>query len=335
MKILHVTLGNPESRRGGLNRYCREIMSSQEKMGHDVYVIYPGSLGTNENTKIKKEKRNSFKIINSLPVPIIYGIDKPSRYMKLGDELLYYNWLRILSPDIIHVHSIQGIHKEFFVQAKKLNIKMIFTTHDYYPICFKAILFDGYKVCAGYNSEKCSICNYGCGLSLGKQQVLQSEIYPYLKKIKGIAWIKKIISIKTKKKNNSSKNYKKSQQTIGKFRKLHNYYMEILDCFTVIHCNSQRAYDYYCQYVDKEKCKIIPITHSGLTRQVKLKRRGYDNKIRIAYIGGPAAYKGYFVFEEALNLLKNEKKSWEAYFYGGDFSKVDTNERKYKGYFEK
>ena len=181
MKILHVSLGNPDTHQGGLNRYCKDIIDNQRELGHQVYILYPGSF-FQKKISIKKTSDFCYKISNALPVALIYGIDEPKKYFKKTDATYYKEWLKNLSPDIIHVHSIQGIHLEFFLQAKELGIKLIFTTHDYYPFCPKCVLYDmNGNLCEGFDATKCALCNQGCGLSEKKHFLMQSELYQKVK----------------------------------------------------------------------------------------------------------------------------------------------------------
>ena len=142
MNILHISLGNPKFHYGGLNRYCLDLMEQQIEEGHFVNLLYAGDYFPIKKTRIRKKSKYMYKIIGALPVPLLYGIDVAARYMRKADINAYDSFLKELCPDIIHVHSIMGIHKEFFQSASSMNIPMIFTTHDYYPICFKCMLID-------------------------------------------------------------------------------------------------------------------------------------------------------------------------------------------------
>ena len=121
MRILHVTLGNPIYKQGGLNRYCKELIDCQIADGHSSFLIYPGTFLNSKFPIVCKRKDNVFKIIDALPVSITYGISDPNRYMVETNFNRYSNWLRKVKPQIIHVHSFQGIHKEFFLQPRRLE----------------------------------------------------------------------------------------------------------------------------------------------------------------------------------------------------------------------
>lgn len=201
MKIIHVTIGNPDYRNGGLTRYCTDLANEQKKHGHQIIYLYPGSFTDSKKPQIVKQKEGFYCIKNALPVAITYGIDNPDRYMVPVDKNIYKNWLKSVRPDVIHIHSIQGIHKEFFDAAKELSIPMIFTTHDYFPICAKTNLVDwNGEICDDWSAEKCERCNRNAGLSATKQKVIQSDLYQKLKQSTLIKAIKPYVtksSIKT------------------------------------------------------------------------------------------------------------------------------------------
>lgn len=63
----------------------------------------------------------SFEIINSLPLAVFGGIKNPEKFQLKVDHSIYSNLLDDFRPDVIHVHSLMGIHKEFLrlLQIKK------------------------------------------------------------------------------------------------------------------------------------------------------------------------------------------------------------------------
>lgn len=332
MKILHVTLGNPLTHQGGLNRYCLEVSEIQRKMGNQVYILYPGTFSTKGKIRISNVGVNMYRIYNALPVAITYGIDEPLRYMKKCDSNIYVNWLKEITPDIIHVHSIQGIHKEFFEAAKNLGIKMCFTTHDYYPVCFKTVLYANGTVCSGFEASKCAICNENAGLNKKKQQLMQSEFY---QRLKG----KKIVQLLKKKKikNQTDVNIKKTirgELDKKKYSDLHKYYIDILMMMNIIHCNSENTYNYYKNNFGVCNYKIIPITHMGLLRSKHIRMN--KDQINISYMGGATEHKGYGIVEKVIDDLERlDIPNWKINYYGSDYYKENTEHRNYNGYFNK
>ena len=50
--------------------------------------------------------------------------------MKPCSKDIYRAFLNEFKPDVIHVHTLQGFHKELFEAAKECSIRMVYTTHD-------------------------------------------------------------------------------------------------------------------------------------------------------------------------------------------------------------
>ena len=104
----------------------------------NVIALYPGRIKIfSYDLVIESAKSRGFEcyeLINSLPLALFGGFTEPDEFMKKCDKRVYYNFLKKINPDIIHVHSLMGIHKEFFESAHELGIKIFFTSHDYYGL---------------------------------------------------------------------------------------------------------------------------------------------------------------------------------------------------------
>lgn len=325
MKILHVTIGSFKSKIGGLNHYCKMLVDSEKKFGHDVVYLYPGNIS--KKTKIKRVNKNEYFISGALPIPITYGIDDPKRYMKQVDINIYIKFLEEIKPDVIHIHSIQGIHKEFFEAAKSLHIKLVFTSHDYFLICCKANLICNGKQCIGEVPNKCAICNSDVTFSEKKQKLLQSRIYSLISN-------KKIIKVLKKKFTHSltkSVNKKEiSEAKIQEFKDYIEYKNSYINFFDVIHYNSELTKRIFNLKFDMSY--VIPI--SILPQKNRFHTRYKNKKFVIAYLGGQNINKGYNVFENAINLLeKNNIENWEARFYGSNYEATSSTRKKYYGFF--
>ena len=320
---------------GGLNRYCKDLMENQKEIGNEVQLLYPGKTTLSRKTRIVMVEEDKYEIVNPLPVAITYGIDIPERYMAKSDRLVFDKWLAQNRPDVIHVHSIQGIYREFYEAAKNMNIPMIFTTHDYYPICFKCTLLkQGGILCQGRNPEQCAICNYGSGLDKNKQLVLKSTLYQWLKKNPVVKIMKeKYVAVGIKSVTNAKAQLKESNRSkIESFDALGKYYDSILKCFTLIHANSPRTYEVYHSNKSQLRYRVIPITHSGLKRLEHIREK--SNLIRFGYMGGMLIHKGYYFFQKALQLLdEQEQTKWEAWYYGGDFSPSKYDKSDHRKHF--
>ena len=141
---------------------------------------------------IHKERNDgieSYELVNPLPVPLLNGILDINKFIVDCNETDYLSILKKVNPDIIHIHTLMGLHKQALNAAKRLNIRIVYTSHDYFGLCTKVNMVDYTgKLCEAWNSEKCSICNQGA-LSVNKIKILQSVLYRGLKET---AFLKKM-----------------------------------------------------------------------------------------------------------------------------------------------
>lgn len=186
MKILHYSLGFPPYRTGGLTKFCMDLMNEQERCGNEVSLLWPGQMRIFDK-KINILKRRSqgnigsFELINPIPVSYDEGIIDVEAYTVSCDKSIYHNFLNQYSPDVIHIHTLMGLHSEFLTEARKLGIHTVFSVHDFFAVCPKVTLFHNNHVCESpENCEDCPTCN-ATALSLKKLWVLQSLPYRVVK----------------------------------------------------------------------------------------------------------------------------------------------------------
>lgn len=327
MKILHYSLGFPPYRTGGLTKFCMDIMCEQINLGHEVALLWPGQIRFISDNVVIKRRKNvdgiySFEIINPLPIPYDEGIMDVEAFMQSCSMKVYDDFLGEIKPDIIHVHTLMGLHKEFFEAAKKHAIKLVFTTHDYYPICPKVTLFRNGCICdCALDRTKCPECN-ATALSKTKRMLLQHPMYRHIKN----SWIVK----KIRKKHRdgflsnefiSTKKQMYSEESINKYKKLSDFYFSIMSLFDVIHANSSVVYEEYKKLFNAIDYKIIPISHADIADK---KRKKYfdDHVLRITYLGPASRLKGYYLIKEALDALWLQKKNFvlNVYFEPSEIS---------------
>ena len=199
MKILHYSLGFPPYRTGGMTKYCMDLIFEQLSLEHDVSLLWPGRIKeyNNDVRKRKNYKFNdklncgSFELINPLPVPLLNGIMDIDEFMKNKDYNKLYIFLKKERFDVIHVHTLMGLPIELIDAAKELNIRTIFTSHDYFGLCPKCSLMKGNKLCDSDNDcNDCITCNK-TALNLKKIKFLQSPIYSKIKNTRFIKSLRK------------------------------------------------------------------------------------------------------------------------------------------------
>jgi glycosyltransferase involved in cell wall biosynthesis len=337
MKILHICLADPFTHKGGLNQYCKDLLLEQKRQGHDAKVMFPVGERKGHQVKIKSKGEDKFIVVNALPVAVNRGIDDPDRYMKKVDPNGYQRFLAQYEPDVIHVHSIQGIHLEFFQCTKGMGIPMVFTTHDYYPLCFRCVLYTrDNMLCTESTPHKCAVCNFHSGMSVKMQAVYQSYFY---QEHKNNAFINKLKHQLVKRHDHGeevqSEPVQVSEEIVRKFEALGQYYQKIFSYFDCIMGNSPMTMEIYKKAFPDANYVYLPITHAGIIPQTRPEFN--KNTFNIAYMGGCRKDKGYFVFEKALDLLEENVSSlWEAWFYGeGHYpeNQSSNSHRHYEGYF--
>lgn len=315
MRILHYSLGFPPYRSGGLTKFCLDLMIEQKNEGDEVALLWPGQMGfINKKIKIKKRKSylnsyqeiESFELVNPLPISFDEGIKAFENFTLKGDKNEFYSFLKSFKPDVIHVHTLMGIHKEFFEVAKSLNIRLVFTAHDFFPICSKVTLFRNGKICDSVdNCKKCASCN-STALSINKIQILQSPIYRTLKDSTLVKKLRKshrdrYLSDNTFKLIDSGPN--------KDYIDLRNYYYSMLLMMDIIHFNSTITKKNYEKYFDLPNSAIIPVSHSSIKNNCKIKNYNHD-KLRIRYLGPASKAKGFYLLKECLDDIWKERQDF-------------------------
>ena len=267
MNILHYSLGFPPYRSGGLTKFCMDLMKEQVKEGNRVSLLWPGEIQIfSKSTKIKKNKSikdiSNYEVINPTPVPYDEGIFDISEFIVEGDLKVYEQFLKTVHPDIIHIHTFMGLHKNFLVAARNIGIKTVFTTHDFFPICPKVMLFRDGMICPDAKScDSCPKCNL-TALSLKKMQILQSPVY---RTFKDNLIVKKIRKTHRDEYLSVQKNTEiNPTRTAEEYRKLRDFYKSFLDLVNIVHYNSTITKEVYEKYMGERKSVLIPITHGDI-----------------------------------------------------------------------
>lgn len=315
MKILHYFLGFPPYRSGGLTKYAFDLMNAQAERGDDIYALWPGKMSF-ASSAVKIAKRKSvgsianYELINPLPVPLDEGIKDFDAYMKPCDKQIYKDFLSRLNPDAIHIHTLMGLHREFVTAANELNIKTVFTTHDYFGICPKVTLYKFDSACdCDDNCRDCIACNESA-LSLKKIKLMQSPLYRGLKNSPVVKKLRKrhrseFFADETPK--TEPETYDNSQKADG-YKKLRNYYIGILSDVDTIHFNSTVTKSVYERYFTPKDGRVLTITHKNISDHRSENTRKFDGMLNITSLAPAKPFKGYNVLRNACDELWEEGK---------------------------
>lgn len=317
MKILHYALGFPPYRSGGLTKFCVDLMAQQAKEGHTVAMLWPGQVGfvnkkviirKHKNVKLRGQDVLNFEIINPLPVSFDEGIADVTAFTKNAKAEVYKKLLDRFQPDVIHVHTLMGLHKSFLETAKDKKIRLVFTAHDFFPICPKVTMFRHGAVCnCVQNCEDCGACNT-TALSLNKIKILQSPVYRILKNSSVVKKIRKhhrdsYLSEST------ADDPVNAVGAVNDYKKLRNYYYSLLKLMDMIHYNSSVTKKVYESIFNLPNSCTVGITHSDIKDNRKIKAYS-DNCLRIRYLGPQSGAKGYLLLRSALDKLWDVKKNF-------------------------
>lgn len=316
MVIMHYFLGFPPYRSGGLTRYCLDLMDIQREKGDSVIALWPGEISfISKKTQIKKQKNIkgiiNYELINPLPVPLDEGIEDINAYTRRCDFRVYETFLKKIKTDVVHIHTLMGIHKEFFDVTKKLEIKTMFTSHDYFGICPKVTLYKQGNVCTeDHGCMDCIQCN-STALSLEKIQIMQSGLYRNLKDSFLLKKIRKnhrknffdeeIVNINLENKKDEKKKAKE-------YKKLRNYYIKMFQKIDFIHFNSSITKSIYEDYFELPENKVVTISHKNIRTRHKSIENKKSNKLRITCLASARPFKGYNVLIKALDELWDSGK---------------------------
>lgn len=322
MKILHYLHGLPPVRNGGLVQYALDLAQGEYEMGNDVQLLVPGRFSSRLNGRAeirsgKWGKLPCHHIINPLPVTEGRRIEHIELLLEHSNFGVYSTFLKQNSPDIIHMHSLMGIECTFLEAAKKLEVPVVFTTHDYYGLCPQVNLFNNGRNCEQRDWQRCAMC---MGPIVPEKKIVwqHSNIFRILKGNKVFHWLEyspRILPYKIYVRNMLNK-YKKAVK-IGRgnghdkqetsdcqpelYEKLREYYLRMYQNITCFHYNSTQSRRIFESYLGNIRGEIIPITNRRIRDNRRINK--YDGKLKIGYLGSGQRLKGYQYMRETLDAM--------------------------------
>jgi len=323
MRILHYALGFPPYRTGGLTKYCTDLMLTQLEDGHQVGLLWPGQIGIlDKKSRVRTWKPwngvENFELVNPLPVALDEGVRDIEAYTKSVDGKLYEDFFKTFKPDVVHIHTLMGLHSECIDVAKALGIRTVFTSHDYYGLCPKVTLFHGGQVCDDdHDCADCVACNQ-TALSLKKIAIMQSPIYRNLKNTKVVKKIRQVHRQEFFAETEMQKNdnvVDDEKLCVEDYQRLRVYYVNMLQKIDKIHFNSTVTEKVYRRYIEPKSSEVISITHRDIKDNRKIKDFNHE-KLRLTYLGPAKPFKGFQFLIEVLDALwEQDVRKFELHLY--------------------
>lgn len=333
MRILHYLLGTPPVRSGGLVKYALDLAEMQSKEDK-VFLLLPGTIAKNtgmrKNISIKRvgtwKGIPQYRIRNPLPIPMGNGILEIEKFTVACDSQIYYKFLKELKPDVIHVHTLMGLHKEFLEEARTLQIPVVYTTHDYFGICPIANMFykDAVCTCPGEHCGECS------RLAFTEKRLLLEQSHAYrmyrnsnlLIRLLRTDFLKKFmrnlrsqLPEKVAEQNKETICKQRQLPTDAEYTKLLSYYRKMFHMVSYFHFNSNVSRQVYEQHLGELLGEVVAISNKNVVdRRVLHKSTG--DTLKIGFLGGDVASKGLHHLQKLLNELYMEGKKIELQVYG-------------------
>lgn len=314
MNILHYTLGFPPNRSGGLVNYSLDLIT-QESKTENVSVLFPGRSSIFKIDKPRivlesiKEEYKVYELCNSLPLALFGGIKEPNDFYSSCDQNIYLDFFEKNSFNVIHVHTIMGLHIEFFRAAKVLGIPIIYTAHDYYGLSPLPNFFLEKTYDYSYDIEDWVKMSVNA-MSTKQLKLFQNKNYYLIRKMK------KFLKIFFKNNNTHHNQIDKNKQhvNIEEFINLKKYYRNIFSLIDFYHFNSSITKKVFCYQLQELKIsnKIISITNSNIKNREKNNRQ-FSEKLNIAYIGPNSKAKGFNRFIKLSTMMDSEKFNFLSY----------------------
>ncbi|MDM8261393.1 glycosyltransferase [Limosilactobacillus vaginalis] len=304
MKILIYSLGLPPFRRGGLVNYSVDLAEQLAREDNEVTFLYPGKMPLKRSNSLSFKKRKvnyhfqCYEMINPLPVSLTFGNSTDVLpFFAKRDKSKIRSFIKKISPDVVHIHTIMGLPKEYLEILKEENIKTVFTTHDYYGLCPKMITSNPLE------RLKSSECSYDCmlcsvGPNLTKIRLMQSHLYQTFKELRIVKYFRE----KQRKKVTESPNiyHFGDQQAMQRYQ-LREYYLQMFRLIDCYHFNSSVSESIYKKYFPNINGKILPITEKGLQRRNSKKE--VTDHVTIGFLGGVSAKKGFKQIKQVTTSL--------------------------------
>ena len=317
MRVLHYALGLPPIRTGGLVEYSLSLMERQSQLGVEVSLLYPAGFSLlSPDTHIryansfKKTGIETYRLVNSLPLPLFGGVKKPADFMKPENEAILIKNLKEIRPDLIHIHTLMGLPLEFFLAAKKLEIPLVYTTHDYYGLFPTPTFYYRHQNFEEMNDARAWACVSQTALATWNLRIAQSGVYPIVRR--GMHMIGKSRSNTAVSENDGTAAI--SADNIAGFNALKNYYRHEFNNVDYFLFNSSITQSVFRQQLGQGIAgQVLTISNDRIPVAELPKPRRL--KKTIAFLGQNTEEKGFLDFVRLSEFLSKENYIFCTYGY--------------------
>ncbi len=329
INILHYSTGEPFKIVGGLTKYVESLAISQnyDPFFNHVHVLYPSFvsfLSVKAKITTKKEKGIFLSgLVNANNESLYEGIAHPKlSAQNKGIESVVIAYLIRHNIDILHFHTFFRLPVNFLAEAKKLGILILFSVHDYQPLCPVINLLD-YKgeICIDpENGNKCVQCNVN-SLSNFQFRLRNGFIGTHLQSFKAFkTFVKKVVRkkniISVPKKINVDK--EKAKMFNARLKAIVDNMNNEID---LIVFNSFLSQKVYYNFNVRTNSIVLPVTHHSFKKKIEPFKIeiGKNSFIRFGFLGGNRREKGGRELLDVLHKIVNRGiKNFELHIFGED-----------------
>ena len=309
---------------GGVQVYQANVLKHlvENNYNADIYFLSSGFKhnpfikGTYfRKTKSSNKKVKSYEIITS-PIlsPMVYAGSDIKKYT--DDKTIVKTFADFIDYcggfDVIHINNFEGITPACMqIKEKYPNTKIIFSVHNYVPICPRVQYFQetNCKICDDFkNGKECVKC-FKREWCANRQKI--HNVYAFFKNLYLPHFIQRWI-IKIFKKNINRYFVKTNISTASDFKKFRETNIDYINKYVdVVLAVSKRVSDICISHgirPEKVKCSYIGTKFAD---NALYRRRNPNQKdgLTICYLGYARNDKGYFFMLDALSELPQEYKT--------------------------
>lgn len=170
MKILYVNwapLWRGAEVGGGVNLYSQSMATKLSELGHNLFSISAGfAYDFQKRSYIKRGPDfmgvKNYEIFNSPNIaPGFFNYENPIQDVSEPVvENLFKQFIEHIKPDVVHFQNIEGFSANCIEIAVKNGCRVIFSLHNYHPVCNQIyLLYKDKNICEDFDTGyKCLDC---------------------------------------------------------------------------------------------------------------------------------------------------------------------------------
>lgn len=331
MHILHYTIGLPPERNGGSIQYAHDLMLEQSRQGHKLFTLTCGdTLFRGNKATIKKARVREgikvFRLSNPLTPTLIYGTSDPvSQHRELSTDYdTIRDFIESNKIEVMHLHTLMGIHRDVVEYIKSLGVTIVYTSHDFHGICLRCNLInkDG-EICNIANGKNCALCN-AYEPSDKFLRLANSSLYHFLKKLYVFSVVRKPKAYKVDNTRNKNLQMVISKKRENEYEYLLDYYKKYFGLIDKFHFNSSQTKEVFQKFLPEVDGKVINVITEGIADKRQQVYPG--NIIKLGFIGSLNDYKGFPLLKAVVRELQNEGiRNFKIMAYPGTFTGIDSD----------